>query len=122
MRGERSRKSRSSSISHQAFVFILAILLGVAGCATHNIVQAPSGRFQLTGGGFDQVSPEQEIQLGREAEQQVFQQYPVLPDSSPITKYIQQLGQRLAAHAPGQVKWPFSFHVVQSKEIKPLAL
>lgn len=63
----------------------------------------------------------QEIAEGRKAEQQVYKQMKVLPDSSPITQYIQQVGAKLTAYAPGY-KWPYRFHVVQSKEINAFAL
>jgi hypothetical protein len=103
------------------------VLLGVtlvlsSGCATHNIVQAPTGRFQIQPGAFNQYTPEQDIEIGRQAEAEVRKQMPVLPDSSPVTKYVQQLGQQLAAHAPGPTKWPFSFHAVNIKEINAFAL
>ena len=42
-------------------------------------------------------TPEQQIQLGQQAVQQVYKQMPVLPDSSAATKYIRQLGKKLAA-------------------------
>lgn len=101
--------------------YLLVASLALCGCATKNIVQAPSGRFQLQPG-YNAFSPEQEIQLGQQASQEVAQQLPLLPESDPITKYVQQLGQRLAAQAPGDVKWPFSFHVVNQKEINAFAL
>ena len=37
-------------------------------------------------------SQAQEIDLGKKAEQQVTKQMKVLPDSSPITKYVQRVG------------------------------
>ncbi len=66
-------------------------------------------------------SPQQQIELGKKVEQQVYAQMPVLPDSSPVTKYIQKLGHKLAAHAPGY-KWPYNFHVVNVAEINAFAL
>src|SRR5499433_4157817 len=47
---------------------------------------------------------------------------PVLPDSSPETQYIRQLGQKLVATIPPQNSWPFEFHVVAQKEINAFAL
>jgi peptidase M48-like protein len=67
------------------------------------------------------ISPEQQIQLGQKAVQQVYQQMPVLPDSSNVTKYVQRLGQKLAAQAPGH-KWPYNFHVVNVAEVNAFAL
>jgi beta-barrel assembly-enhancing protease len=67
------------------------------------------------------ITPEQQIQLGQKAVQQVYQQMPVLPDSSKVTQYIQGLGQRITAEAPGY-KWPYNFHVVNVAEINAFAL
>ena len=46
---------------------------------------------------------------------------PVLPDSSPVSQYVQRLGQKLVAYAPGY-KWPYRFHVVNVADINAFAL
>lgn len=66
-------------------------------------------------------SPEAQIQLGNQSKAQVYQQMPVLPDSSPFTQYIQRLGSKLTQYAPGY-KWPYNFHVVNTDEINAFAL
>src|SRR5438309_8247528 len=71
--------------------------------------------------GFDMFSSQEEVQAGQQASEQVSKQLPVLPDSSPVTQYVERLGTQLAAHAPGE-KWPYSFHVVNQKEINAFAL
>jgi Zn-dependent protease with chaperone function len=71
--------------------------------------------------GFDLFSADQEIQVGKQAAADTNKQLPVLPDSDPIVQYVQQLGAKLVAHAPGQ-KWPYNFHVVNQKEINAFAL
>jgi predicted Zn-dependent protease len=71
--------------------------------------------------GFDLFSAQEEVQAGQQAAAQIPKQLPLLPDSSPITQYVQHLGRDLAAHAPGE-KWPYSFHVVNQKEINAFAL
>ena len=71
--------------------------------------------------GFNMFSAQEEVQAGQQASAQVSKQLPVLPDSDPISIYVQRLGQQLAAHAPGE-KWPYSFHVVNQKEINAFAL
>ena len=71
--------------------------------------------------GFDLFSADQEVQVGKQATADTNKQLPVLPDSDPIAQYVQQLGAKLAAHAPGQ-KWPYNFHVVNQKEINAFAL
>jgi len=68
------------------------------------------------------MSRDQQIQLGFQAASQVYQQMPVLPDSSPETQYIRQLGQKLVATIPSQYSWPFEFHVIPQKEINAFAL
>ena len=67
------------------------------------------------------MAPEQQIRLGDRVAQQVYQQMPVLPDSSPVTAYVRDLGERLVAVAPGY-RWPYRFHVVNMAEINAFAL
>src|SRR5216684_8267249 len=71
--------------------------------------------------GFDMFSAQEEVQAGQQAASQVSHKLPLLPDSDPITRYVQHLGAQLASHAPGE-KWPYSFHVVNQKEINAFAL
>lgn len=67
------------------------------------------------------MSPQQQIDLGKKVVAQVYQQMPVLPDSSPVTQYVQALGQKLASQAPGY-RWPYNFHVVNVADINAFAL
>jgi Zn-dependent protease with chaperone function len=64
---------------------------------------------------------QQEITEGAKAAAQVGQQMPLLPDSDPVAQYVQQLGAKLASHAPGY-RWPFNFHVVNVADINAFAL
>jgi hypothetical protein len=66
-------------------------------------------------------SPEQQIEFGQKAAKQVYSEMPVLPDSTSITKYIQSLGEKLVAQAPGY-KWPYHFHVADVAEVNAFAL
>ena len=68
------------------------------------------------------MSRDKQRALGLQAAAQVYQQMPVLPDSSPETQYIRQLGQRLVRTIPAQYSWPFEFHVVAQREINAFAL
>jgi Zn-dependent protease with chaperone function len=68
------------------------------------------------------MSREKQRALGLQAAAQVYQQMPVLPDNSPETQYIRQLGQKLVATIPPQYSWPFEFHVVAQKELNAFAL
>ena len=77
---------------------------------------------QLPDPGHTSISREQQIQLGFQAAAEVYKQMPVLPDSSPETQYIRQLGQRLAATIPSDVSWPWEFHVIAQSDINAFAL
>src|SRR5215813_3081406 len=77
-------------------------------------------RVQPTSG-IDVFSPQEEIQAGKEAAAEAKKKLPLLPDSDPVVQYVQSLGRKLVAHAPGE-KWPYEFHVVNQKEINAFAL
>ncbi len=68
------------------------------------------------------ISRQEQQQLGLKAMGEVYKQMPVLPDSSPVTQYVQQLGRKLQKVIPQQYSWPYQFHVVQQKEINAFAL
>jgi len=98
--------------STRAIALLLCLLLSAP--------EALLARVQPTSGS-NMFTVEQEVQAGKEAVAQTNRQYPVLPDSNPVTQYIQQLGRRLVQYAPGE-KWPYQFHVVNQKEINAFAL
>ncbi len=77
---------------------------------------------QLPDPGKAPMTKEQQEQLGRQAMAEVYKQMPVLPDSSPETQYIQQLGRRLASVIPREYSWPYEFHVIPQKDINAFAL
>ena len=72
--------------------------------------------------GKTSMSKENQQALGMEVAGQVYQQMPVLPDNSPETQYVRQLGQKLVSTIPQEYSWPFEFHVVPQKEINAFAL
>ncbi|HZQ18697.1 MAG TPA: M48 family metallopeptidase [Terriglobales bacterium] len=72
--------------------------------------------------GNPSMSREDQQKLGRQAAAEVYKQMPVLPDSDPITQYVQRLGARLVKQIPPDASWPYEFHVVQQKEINAFAL
>jgi hypothetical protein len=65
---------------------------------------------------------DQQIQLGQKAVAEVYKQMPVLPDSHPLTRYVQSLGQKLDGVIPQQYNWPYQFHVIPQKDINAFAL
>lgn len=72
--------------------------------------------------GKTSMSKENQQALGMKVAAQVYQQMPVLPESSPESQYVRQLGQKLVATIPQENSWPFQFHVVPQKEINAFAL
>jgi beta-barrel assembly-enhancing protease len=68
------------------------------------------------------ITRDQQIQAGQQAMAEVYKQMPVLPDSSPVTQYVQQLGRKLTAQVPQQNSWPYQFHVIPQSDINAFAL
>jgi beta-barrel assembly-enhancing protease len=94
----------------------LAILLLTAGlfsCASRQPGQALRP-------GFNMYSPEQDIELGRQAEQQVLRQVRVHPNRD-VQEFVQQMGARLVA-TPAATNYPFRFTVIQEESINAFAL
>lgn len=72
--------------------------------------------------GKTSMSRENQAALGMETAEKIYQKMPVLPDNSPESVYIRQLGRKLVSTIPEQYSWPFEFHVVPQKEINAFAL
>lgn len=70
--------------------------------------------------GFNLFSPQQDIDLGQKAAAQVPRQF-VLLNNKRVDDYLQRLGTRLAAHAPGY-KFPYRYRCVNSGQINAFAL
>jgi predicted Zn-dependent protease len=68
------------------------------------------------------MSKEQQEQLGLQAVGEVYKQMPVLPDSNPMTQYVQQLGKKLERVIPSDKSWPYQFHVIPAADINAFAL
>lgn len=50
----------------------------------------------------DAFTRAQEVQIGQQTAAEANKKLPLLPDSDPITQYVQQLGAKLVVHAPGR--------------------
>lgn len=70
--------------------------------------------------GFNLFSPEQDIQLGEASAEEIMRQVVVLHDER-TEAYVQRLGERVAAAAPGY-RFPYRFVVVASPEVNAFAL
>jgi hypothetical protein len=72
----------------------------------------------------NKYTPEQDVQLGREAAAEVRREYPVIEDGQ-IKDYLDRLGRRLVESAPKDLNNPafeYSFTPVNLKEINAFAL
>jgi len=83
---------------------------------------AQSGSPKFPDPGKASMSKEDQHALGMEVAAEVYKKMPVLPDNSPESQYVRQLGQKLVATIPKQYSWPFEFHVIPQQEINAFAL
>ncbi|HEX8817682.1 MAG TPA: M48 family metallopeptidase [Terriglobales bacterium] len=64
---------------------------------------------------------DQEIQIGQQGAREVEKQMKVLPADHPMSKFVAQLGAKLASKAPGYA-FPYTFKVVNEKSVNAFAL
>jgi hypothetical protein len=83
---------------------------------------AQRGAPVLPNPGNPPMTRAQQEKLGLQAAAEVYKQMPVLPDASPLTRYVQRLGARLVKTIPADRSWPYQFHVIEQKEINAFAL
>ena len=107
---------RERTFGARMLALMLAVLMATPGAF------AVAGPPQLPDPGTVPVSKQQQEQLGLKAMSEVYQQMPVLPDSNPVTQYVQQLGKRLVQVIPQQNSWPYQFHVIPQKDVNAFAL
>src|SRR5260370_38881605 len=77
---------------------------------------------QLPNPGSTGMTREEQEKTGLEGMSEVYKRMRILPASSPITQYVQQLGKKLEKKIPSQYSWPYQFHVVHQKAINALPL
>ena len=90
----------------------IAVAASLAGAQTR--ITAPKNKY----------TPEQDVELGREAAAEIRKQYPVITDSA-LSGYLDRLGNRLVAAAPAELNNPvfeYSFTPVNLKDINAFAL
>lgn len=102
-------------LRNRLFPFTVVLALLAVSCAQRQ----PGQPLQP---GFNMFSKEQDVQLGREAAQQVRQQLDVVDDPF-LQGYIDTIGRRLASTAPArQSGFPFSFTLINDPSINAFAL
>lgn len=70
--------------------------------------------------GWNMFSPQQDVDMGRRVSIDAERQLPMLNDAR-VDRYVNDLGRRLAARAPGE-KFPYAFKVVNDPAVNAFAL
>ena len=83
------------------------------------VVGAADGRTILKPG-WNMFSPQQDVEVGQQVSPDAERQLPML-NNSRVDNYVNNLGRRLAAKAPGE-KYPYHFKVVNDRAINAFAL
>lgn len=99
---------------------VLAIVLLCAQVLSGN-VDPKKGRVTGNPTSGNRYTLDQEVQVGRQAIPEIEKQLQLLPPDHPLTRYVSQLGQALAAKAPGY-KFPYTFKVVREKSVNAFAM
>lgn len=93
---------------------VVAVLMSVSLASAQTKVSVPKNKY----------TPQQDVQLGREASAQVEQQLPLLRDDN-VNSYVADIGRRLVASIPAELRqreFNYTFKVVNVKEINAFAL
>ena len=91
-------------------VILLALVLAPAGFAERTKVKP----------GWNVFTPQQDVEIGQETSKQAEQQLVMLNDRK-VDSYLDRLGKKLAAKAPGE-KYPYQFKGVNDLSINAFAL
>ena len=77
------------------------------------LVTVPAAAYAL-------ISVQQEVEIGRETQQQVRKETPQVTDRT-VVSYVSSIGRRLASRAAGP-KYPYTFSIANHREINAFAL
>ncbi len=107
------------TITRQAFLAATLItvitITQVAAFAQGSRIQIPKNKYTV----------QQDIQLGRQAANEVKRQMPILPESSDADRYVESVGRRLVAAIPREYQqsaFEYNFDVVNARDINAFAL
>jgi Zn-dependent protease with chaperone function len=105
---------RSNSKGLSALLLAFAMLVMPLAALGQTRIEMPKNKYSVA----------QDVQLGREAAQQVQQQMPLLRDSA-VDNYVESVGRRLVAAIPAEYQHPefrYTFDVVDARDINAFAL
>src|SRR4051812_41190318 len=92
----------------------IAVLIAAGSVCAQTVIKLPKNKY----------TPQQDVELGREAAAEVRKQYPIIQDER-IARYLTTIGDRLVAAAPAELKesvYEYSFTPVNLKDINAFAL
>jgi beta-barrel assembly-enhancing protease len=123
-----SRKGGASMLRRKTTATLLILLFLTAQLSCRGLLGGNTESPATAGGrpaphfktGFNLFTPEQDIELGKRSAQQIAQQVSLLRDER-INAYVEQLGKRLSAKAPG-FPFTYQFAVIATREINAFAL
>ena len=116
------RKNRGGRRAGRAVRLGQSLRQAVALVATLALTLAPlawADRTQLRPG-WNMFSPQQDVAVGQQVSRDAERQLPMLRDAR-VDNYLNNLGRRLAAHAPGE-RYPYQFKTVNDAAINAFAL
>ena len=108
---------RAGKVTGWVLITLLTLQAACGGALSGGEAQAALPHASV---GFNLFSPEQDIQLGEASAEEIMRQVVVVRDER-TRRYVQRLGERVAAAAPGY-KFPYKFVVVASPEVNAFAL
>jgi predicted Zn-dependent protease len=108
---------KERSFPMRVWALLVTLLMIESGWAA-----TPTSSPELPDPGSVGITKQEQEQVGRQAMAEVYKQVPVLPDSSPESQYVRQLGKKLAGVIPQEYSWPYEFHVIPQKDINAFAL
>jgi hypothetical protein len=104
---------------------VALVALSLTACATSaaETRTTPDGQAVITAP-KNKYSPKDDVQLGREAAQEVQKELPVMRDEQ-VNSYLNEIGRRLVAQIPAELRQPefqYTFTGVNRREINAFAL
>ena len=111
---------RARKVTGWAFVALLMLQTACGGLLVGVSRGLREGARPGANAGFNLFSPEQDIELGQASAEEIRRQLTVVRDER-VERYVQRLGERLAAGAPGY-RFPYKFVVIASPEVNAFAL
>jgi len=94
------------------FSIFALLMLALCGCATNPATKNSD---------FVMMSEEQELKLGQQAAAEVAKSMTILPDTDPLAKYVDKIGQKMAT-VSDRPELFYRFHVVDDSTINAFAL